>query len=158
MRVMELRAAGPQDAGFLIEMARHACTLEDRPLPARDDPAVLALAARPDDLVVVATDEEGLAVGAAWCKVRDVPLVRSVDGAPLPELAMAVDPSYRRLGVGTALIEALAVRAEAAGFAALTLNVHVRNPARHLYERACFVPAGQGRGPLGLAMRRPLGG
>lgn len=39
---------------------------------------------------------------------------------------------------------------------ALCLNVHVRNPARKLYQRKGFEEIGQGRGPLGIAMQKDL--
>jgi hypothetical protein len=39
---------------------------------------------------------------------------------------------------------------------AMCTNVHVRNPAQHLYQRKGFQVVGQGRGPLGLAMRKDL--
>ena len=39
---------------------------------------------------------------------------------------------------------------------AMCTNVHVRNPAQHLYQRKGFKVVGQGRGPLGLAMHKNL--
>ncbi|MGH2387439.1 MAG: GNAT family N-acetyltransferase, partial [Chloroflexota bacterium] len=77
------------------------------------------------------------------------------DGRPLPEMAMAVIESERGRGVGTALIEAIAVEA-GKRFAALSLNVHLRNPAARLYTRTGFQVAGKGRGPFGVAMVREL--
>lgn len=68
---------------------------------------------------------------------------------------MAVVERERRKGVGAALVAALADEA-AERFSALILNVHLRNPATHLYTRTGFIVAGAGRGPFGVAMSRPL--
>ncbi len=136
-------------------MARHACTLEDRPLPAADAAAVRALLPAPSDIVLVAVDGETRPVGAAWCSVHAPPLLLDPAGDVLPELAMAVVEDRRRERIGTALVEALA-QAAAARYDALTLNVHLRSPAVRLYMRTGFIVAGAGRGPFGVAMRRPL--
>ena len=65
-------------------------------------------------------------------------------------------PAARGRGVGRRLLDALATRAAESGHDRLALNVHIRNPAAHLYSRAGFVVAGKGRGPLGVAMVREL--
>ncbi len=41
-------------------------------------------------------------------------------------------------------------------FDTMCTNVHVRNPARRLYERKGFREVGQGHGPLGIAMLKDL--
>ncbi|MET0451817.1 MAG: GNAT family N-acetyltransferase, partial [Mycobacterium sp.] len=76
-------------------------------------------------------------------------------GVPLPELCIAVVPDMRGSGVGGALLDALFVQC-AGTQTALCLNVHVRNPARKLYQRKGFEEIGQGRGPLGMAMQKDL--
>jgi predicted N-acetyltransferase YhbS len=152
---MRFRPRQLGDETFLLEMARYACTLEGRPLPAQTDREVVATSAQSNDLVVVASDDTGQAIGAAWCGVRAEPLLANVNGQALPELAVAVKEGHRDQGVGSALIEVLAAEA-AASFQELSLNVHVSSPTVRLYERLGFVSAGTGRGPLGLAMRRPL--
>ncbi len=68
---------------------------------------------------------------------------------------MAVVVQARGRGVGTALVEALAARAPRR-FSALTLNVHLLNPAARLYARTGFRVAGAGGGWFGVAMSRPL--
>ncbi len=138
----------------MIEMARLACALEDRPLPSAHVPEVIALLPGPD-AVVLATDDDGRPVGAAWWHFHEPPLLRDAGGEPLPELVMAVVEAQRGRGIGAALVEALADRA-AERFSALTLNVHIRNPAARLYTRTGFIVAGAGRGPFGVAMSRPL--
>ncbi|HEY1711499.1 MAG TPA: GNAT family N-acetyltransferase [Solirubrobacteraceae bacterium] len=70
-------------------------------------------------------------------------------------MIVAVRADRRGEGVGTALIEALALRA-AERFSSIVLNVHIRNPAARLYSRTGFTVFAKGRGPLGVAMHRDL--
>jgi predicted GNAT family acetyltransferase len=70
-------------------------------------------------------------------------------------MIVAVRADRRGCGLGTALIDALAVRA-AEQFSSIVLNVHIRNPAARLYSRTGFTVLGAGRGPLGVAMQRDL--
>jgi GNAT superfamily N-acetyltransferase len=140
-------------------MARLACSLEDREPPTEDDPEVLAILPAAADASLIATDESGRPIGAAWWHLdADQPLLRDGDGRPLPELAVAVLPAARGRGVGTQLVNALAAAARERSFSALTLNVHLRNPAARLYMRTGFRVAGAGRGWFGVAMIRGLGG
>lgn len=152
---MQLRRATPRDSPFIVEMARLACTLEDRPLPSRDASEVLALLPTPD-AAIVATDNDGRRLGAAWWHIHEPPLLRDAAGEPVPELVMAVREGERGKGIGAALVEALAEEA-ASHFRVLALNVHLRNPAAHLYTRTGFRVAGAGRGWFGVAMSRALG-
>jgi GNAT superfamily N-acetyltransferase len=135
-------------------MARLACGLEDRPLPAADDPDLVALLPGQEDTAVIATDDDGRPIGAAWWHINEPSLLRDQSGEPLPEMTMAVAEGHRGKGVGRALIDALSAKA-AEHFSVLTLNVHLRNPAAHLYTRTGFRVAGAGRGWFGVAMSRP---
>jgi ribosomal protein S18 acetylase RimI-like enzyme len=57
---------------------------------------------------------------------------------------MWVDPRFRRLGVGRALVNAVVAQARAAGKRRVVLHVVADNPAaRRLYEREGFVVTGQ---------------
>jgi GNAT superfamily N-acetyltransferase len=103
---------------------------------------------------MLALDHDGRPLRAAWWHFREPPLLVGADGAPVPELVVAVVPEARGGGVGRGLLDALADRAARDGHAALALNVHVRDPAIRLYSRTGFVVAGKGRGPLGVAMVR----
>jgi GNAT superfamily N-acetyltransferase len=136
-------------------MARLACVIEERPLPTPESSEVRDLLPGPTDQALLATDETGQPLGAAWWFFHTPPLLYATDGRPLPELAVAVIETARGEGVGTALIKALAAEA-ATRFSALALNVHLRNPAARLYTRTGFQVAGKGRGPFGVAMVRPL--
>ena len=150
-----IRDAEAEDHAFVVEMARFACTLEDRPLPEQDAPDVLACLPLAMSAAVIATNDDDRPLGAAWWHLHEPPLIVTSDGSLLPELTMAVAEVARGDGVGTALIEALATNA-ATHFTALALNVHLRNPAARLYTRSGFRVAGKGRGWFGVAMTREL--
>jgi GNAT superfamily N-acetyltransferase len=147
-----LRPAGVRDHGFIVEMARLACSLEGRhPVPPADAPEVLGMLPSDDTVAVVASDADGgVLLGAAWCHVHAPPLLLGEHGQPLPELVTAVRPEARGRGTGTALVEAVADAVSGP----ICLNVHLLNPAVRLYVRTGFRVAGQGRGWYGVAMRR----
>ena len=150
-----LRSAGTEDRPFLVEMARHVCTLQDRPLPAADDPEVVAFLPDSPEAAVVAVDERERPLGAVWWVLREPPLVFDPEGRPVPELAIAVVEDERGKGIGRALLDVLLERVRGQ-FPALALNVHLLNPAVRLYIRAGFKVAGAGRGWHGVAMSLPL--
>ena len=154
----QIRPAQPQDLHFIIEMARLSCTLEGRASPAPDDPDVIAVLPSQTDAAFVATDDEGGAIGAAWWHFHDPLLICDVNGTPLPELVIGVLDEARGQGIGTRLVNALVDEAARREFSALTLNVHLRNPAARLYMRAGFRVAAAGRGWFGVAMSRRLHG
>ena len=150
-----LRPATHANHDFIVEMTRHACVIEDWPLPDPDHEDVLSMLPTAGVVPIVAEDGAGAPVGAVWTFHNDPPLMVNSAGSSLPELCIGVAPGHRGMGVGGLLLDAL--------FASLVpttdvmcTNVHVRNPARHLYLRKGFQEVGQGRGPLGLAMRKDL--
>jgi len=152
---VEIRLAQQQDRDFVVEMAVLACGLDDRPLPARDDEAVLALLPGPADLALIATGEDGARRGAAWWHFHEPPLLVDDRGTPLPELTMAVAVEARGRGTGARLLVQL-IAGATGSFSAIALNVHMRNPAARLYMRNGFKVAGKGRGWYGVAMIRLL--
>lgn len=148
---LDLRFATTADRAFVVEMARHACVIEDWPLPEPESEDVHALLPRSEDVAVIGTDPgAAIDVGAVWTFHHDPPLVVG-DGDAHPEIAIAVAHDRRGHGIGSALLDAMIRRCTGTD-PALILNVHQRNPARRLYERAGFHVVGQGRGALGLAM------
>ena len=150
-----LRTAGTEDRPFLIEMARHVCTLEGRALPAADDPHVVAFLPDAPEAAVIAVDGSTRRLGAVWWVLREPPLLLDPGGSPLPELAIAVVEGERGRGIGRALLDAL-VEKERGRFPAMTLNVHLLSPAVRLYIRAGFTVAAAGRGWYGVTMSLPL--
>jgi ribosomal protein S18 acetylase RimI-like enzyme len=150
-----LRSATTEDAAFIVEMARHACVIEDWPLPDADSEETQSLLPRSDDMAIVAADATGVRLGAVWTFHHEPPLLVDADGGSVPELSIAVTPEMRGNGVGGALLDELVVRCIGM-YTALSLNVHQRNLATHLYERKGFRAVGQGRGALGIAMRKDL--
>jgi ribosomal protein S18 acetylase RimI-like enzyme len=55
---------------------------------------------------------------------------------------IALAPPFRGRGIGTRLLEALIDEAQASG-RKLSIHVELNNPARSLYERLGFLPAGE---------------
>jgi ribosomal protein S18 acetylase RimI-like enzyme len=55
---------------------------------------------------------------------------------------VALAPAFRGRGIGTALLQTLVEEAQASG-RKLSIHVEVNNPARALYERLGFAPAGE---------------
>ena len=112
--------------------------MEDDPLPPVDDPALLLGLPPSPDTAVVALDDDGRPTArrcprpsSRWCPpyaARVSVVACSTPSRPAPPSAATT----------------------------VALNVHIRNPAAHLYSRAGFVVAGKGRGPLGVAMVREL--
>ena len=98
---------------------------------------------RVGDAGLVALDEQGEPVGAAWYRLfkHDDAGYGFVDERT-PELSIAIVPEARGRGVGTRLLTALIEHARAEGFQALSLSVESDNPARALYERLGFVRVG----------------
>jgi ribosomal-protein-alanine N-acetyltransferase len=61
-------------------------------------------------------------------------------------LLLAVDPRYRRQGVGAALLRAVLADCETGGVEKIHLEVRAGNPAVRLYEGEGFVKVGERRG------------
>jgi ribosomal protein S18 acetylase RimI-like enzyme len=152
---IQVRDATTADEAFIVEMARHACIIEDRPLPDPDDEEVLSMLPPPGEVPIIAEDRTGVPVGAAWTWHNDPPLRVDANGVPVPELCIGVAPGRRGAGIGGVLLDALFTRC-APSLEAMCANVHVRNPAQHLYQRKGFRIVEQGRGPLGSAMHKDL--
>lgn len=95
---------------------------------------------RDGDVAVVAQAGSRM-VGAAWYRFwSEAEHSYGYIDPATPELGIGVDPDYRQLGVGTALVNALLELAEAVGIARISLSVEADNPAVRLYENVGFAP------------------
>lgn len=100
---------------------------------------------RSGDFGLVAEDGEGVVMAATWWRFfsATAPGEGFVDEA-LPELCIWVSDEHRGRGLGTRLLTGLIVEARSRGLPGLSLSVEEGNPARGLYERLGFTPAGAG--------------
>jgi ribosomal protein S18 acetylase RimI-like enzyme len=141
MAGVAVRRGGAQDLRFLRDMLHHAYYWKERAPDSGPGPVALYVKAwgRPGDTAVIAI-EDGFPVGAAWSRLFTArqPGYGFVDERT-PELAIAVVPSARGRGVGTALLDALLGEAREAGHAAISLSVDKHNAgAIRLYEERGF--------------------
>ncbi len=143
---MEVRDAGRADRPFLEEMLREAAMWRGNEYAGDvlGDPHIARYVGgwgKDGDTGVVAQDERGQPIGAAWYRFF-APEEHGFGfiSQDVPELTVAVRPGARGREVGTALLEALIVRARRAYVRALSLSVEEDNPALCLYQRLGFVP------------------
>lgn len=151
-----VRRGGAQDVRFLRDMLHHAYYWKERAPDGGPGPVALYVKAwgRPGDAAVVAIDG-GFPVGAAWYRLfsADQPGYGFVD-ADTPELAIAVVPSARGKGAGSALLAALLRRAHDDGHVAVSLSVDRANEgAIALYERYGFTRVGESDDSLTMLAR-----
>jgi len=146
-----VREITPSDGDFLVDMVLESANWEGEAVSRRTVLTTPRLAryangwGRQGDLGLIAFDLDGprglqIPVGAAW--IRYFPSSEPGYGflePGVPELAMAIIPGRRRLGIGRALLAALLARARESGAHRLSLSVGRGNPAQHLYEQAGFV-------------------
>lgn len=149
--MFKIRPVVPDDLPFLWDMAWEA-TAVDAGMRAMGREAAFALPesrkylegwGRPGDAGVIAVDDGGRPLGAAWRRIfpPDDPGYGFV--APdVPELSIGVHADARGQGIGRALLDSLLALAREQGARALSLSVDRQNPARYLYERAGFRDAG----------------
>lgn len=95
---------------------------------------------RPADAGVVAVDDDGRPVGAAWYRMlpRDEPGL-GFAGTAVPELVIGVLPIWRAHGTGRTLLRRLLAQARDAGHARISLSVERGNFAQALYRSEGFV-------------------
>lgn len=147
-----VRSADTYDEPFLWEMlyaAVHWSPGETAPKPPPEEllsePGLrhyLEDWGRENDFAVIACGvEDGERLGAAWYRLfpANDPGYGFVDDAT-PDIAIAVVPNQRGMGVGGALLQALMDAALSNGFGAISLSVQKSNQtALKLYERNDFV-------------------
>jgi ribosomal protein S18 acetylase RimI-like enzyme len=137
-----IRRGGAQDTRFLRDMLHHAYYWKERSPGEGPGPVALYVKAwgRKGDTAVIAI-ADGFPVGAAWYRLFHAkqPGYGFVDPGT-PELAIAVVPSARGHGIGSALLDGLMARARAEGHRSISLAVDASNAgAIALYERHGFV-------------------
>jgi ribosomal protein S18 acetylase RimI-like enzyme len=147
---VEIRRAEPSDEGALAALDRATWTWLTSPAPP-PGPEWTFFSERtaPADVLVAVAD----GAVAGYVKLgRKTPLAAS--DHVLEVSGIAVDPAFRRRGVGRALIDAAIAEAGARGAHRLTLRVLGPNDgARRLYESAGFVVEGVQRDEFLLAGR-----
>jgi ribosomal protein S18 acetylase RimI-like enzyme len=94
---------------------------------------------RPGDAALIAVDDDGECLGAAWYRLLSSgdPGFGFLDEAT-PELSIGVVPDRRGQGIGSALLTRLIEQARNEGFRSLSLSVSPENPAVALYRRHGF--------------------
>lgn len=142
-----IRPTTPDDVPFLWDMLWEAAAVspemrargKEAALTRPENRKYLAGWGRPGDAGVVAIDQTGQRLGAAWYRRFPVDAPGYGFISPdIPEISIGVVPEARGRGVGGALLEALLALACARGERALSLSVERQNPARALYERHGF--------------------
>jgi GNAT superfamily N-acetyltransferase len=88
--------------------------------------------------------ESDKVIGVAWVQFFSEisPGYGFVD-SETPELSINVDKGSRGKGVGSQLLEAILSNARELGCPSISLSVEDGNPARRLYEKFGFMPAGR---------------
>src|SRR5262249_56001836 len=92
---VRLRSATAEDALFVVEMARHACVIEDWKLPDANSEETQSLLPGRGDITVVATSG-GVAAGAVWTFRPDPPLFVAAPEITIPPLPPLPPPGARR--------------------------------------------------------------
>lgn len=139
-----IRSAQPEDEPILWTMLMHAAH-DSSVVATQENPALARYVQgwpRAGDVGVVA-EQAGHGIGAAWLRLSaaDAPDNKGygyVDDT-IPELALAVVPESRSLGVGSNLLSEIMTLAQKK-FPAVSLSVRADNPALALYERVGFTP------------------
>jgi len=136
-----VRRGGAQDVRFLRDMLHHAYYWKERQPGSGPGPVQLYVKAwgRPGDTAVIAL-LDGFPVGAAWYRLfKEESAGYGFVDEQTPELAVAVVPNARGLGVGSALLRALLEQAQEDGYPALSLAVDRLNEgAIGLYRQFGF--------------------
>jgi GNAT superfamily N-acetyltransferase len=96
---------------------------------------------RTGDVGIVAEDDAGSALGAAWFRrfTTEEPGFAFL-AEEIPEVSVAVRRPWRGHGLGTRLLAELEAEARRLGVRALSLSVEPANPALRLYRRLGYHP------------------
>jgi GNAT superfamily N-acetyltransferase len=93
--------------------------------------------AREGDIGVIARDNSGKVLGATWLRLARAEGRFDLCNKVVPELAIAVVPEARGIGVGKALMNHLIELAKPL-FRKIILSVRVQNPAVYFYSQLGF--------------------
>ena len=139
-----VRAATSGDTAFIEEMLVEALNWDPQRARLRRDRAMAVPAnrhyvegwPRDSDAGVVAEDERGQPIGAAWFRLFDAsdPGYGFV-AEDIPEVAIGVRSGRRGEGVGDTLLTELENEARRRSLRGLSLSVEIANPALSLYRR-----------------------
>ena len=147
---LHVRVAGPADAEAVVVLNRDVQALHAALEPALFKPPgpstmsvedAIAILALPQNLVLLA-EVDGTPVGYAYAELRrrgETPFAYAYDEMYLHHLSVA--PSWRRRGVGQALLAAVSERASVTGIGRVALDVWSANTAaRAFFESQGFAP------------------
>ena len=109
---------------------------------------------QPTDFGVIADDNGGKPIGAAWCRFfsADDPGYGFVS-PDVPEVSVGVVAESRGVGVGRALMSALIDEARRRSIEQLSLSVEVDNYAKRLYTDFGFVVVDEAGGAATMVRR-----
>ena len=159
--MVTIRPASAADSDFLARMVvvaadwRPGSTL--RPVEHMlADPALAHYVVgwpRPGDFGVIAENDSGEPVGAAWCRLFSA-------GHPgygfisrdVPEVSIGVVAPARNSGVGRSLMAGLIDEARRRNIERLSLSVEVDNFAKHLYASLGFRNVAEGDGSVTMVL------
>lgn len=156
-----IRMAGARDRDLIEAMLLAAADwrlgAEPRPVAAvMADPTLAHYAEdwpKATDLGLVAEDENGVGLGAAWWRffTPEDPGYGFVDEA-IPEVSIGVVEDRRGAGIGRALLDALVKCAGSHCLKGLSLSVEADNFALRLYEQVGFVRQGEAGGSVTMLL------
>lgn len=145
--MMNLRAALAPDEPFLRQMLAAAADWRAANAVRSGDEVMLDLsvahylAGWPNDTDFgVVAEDDGVPVGAAWCRFFDAEHHGYGFIAPdVPELTIGVVTDRRSRGVGRRLLGEVVLEAQRRGIHRISLSVEAENPAIDLYTDVGFV-------------------
>ncbi len=107
----------------------------------------------PGEFGVIAEDDDGTRLGAAWCRylAPDDPGYGFV-AAQIPELSIGVVAEARGQGLGRSLMNRLIDDARTHGVGQLSLSVELDNVALHLYASLGFTTVAEADGAATMVL------
>lgn len=158
-----LREARADDAEFLTDMLIESFNWTGEPHLDRSqvmgNPDVAHYVEgwpRPGDVGVVALDDDGKRIGAAWVRLLSAadPGYGYIDDET-PEITVAMDRAHRGKGLGRALVEALLDAAADHAYRRVSLSVEDGNPAAALLHDLGFEEVGSTDGSTTMVRALP---